>query len=348
MLKFIISLLLVLILTLTSFVSIFQEIRPVYAADSVENSQKSSLELAEANSSVEWSVVDQSLIEAVRGVHNITTEFANIEFDNWIDSLMEKVDEKFLSWYFSYTNQKLMEFGTPFTWLLYAGNRSFNFLRPEDQKIPEPNQLLKQRMIQDFEDKFNELVLDPKEAQIALGRLTNRIVQSYASAIGTKFALVKNSYKIPDRDWERYINDLATITYSTGTSRSSLASESIADGLINDLLVVTTAAVGSKVALNVASKAAAKIAGKFAGAVAAKIGAQILDPVLGIGILIWDIWDYNHMVEKSRPVLRKNILDYLNEVKMSILYSPENSILAAIEKLEGNLITALETQRLSS
>ena len=110
--------------------------------------------------------------------------------------------------------------------------------------------------------------------------------------------------------------------------------------VVNKLIIVGTA-VGSKLAVNFAVKAAAKIVGKASGAILAKVGAQIIDPVLGIGILAWDVWDYNNMVKQSRPVLRQNILDYLTEVKLSILYSPENSIMAAIEEVEGKIMAGL-------
>ena len=52
------------------------------------------------------------------------------------------------------------------------------------------------------------------------------------------------------------------------------------------------------------------------------------------------------MVKKSRPELRQNILDYLEEVKWSILNSPENSIMAAIEEVEGKIITGLESRQI--
>lgn len=54
------------------------------------------------------------------------------------------------------------------------------------------------------------------------------------------------------------------------------------------------------------------------------------------------------MVEKSQPVLRQNLLDYLNQVKMSIFDSPENSIMAAIEEVEGKVITSVESRRTSA
>jgi len=73
-------------------------------------------------------------------------------------------------------------------------------------------------------------------------------------------------------------------------------------------------------------------------------GNRCIDPLLAVGLLVWDVWDYDKMVNESRPVLRQNILDYLNEVKWSILCSPENSIMAAIEDVEGKIITGLESR----
>jgi len=70
----------------------------------------------------------------------------------------------------------------------------------------------------------------------------------------------------------------------------------------------------------------------------------ILLPLMAAGIAIWDVWDYKKMVKESRPVLRQNILAYFNEVKLSILNSPENSIMAAIEEVESKIITGLESR----
>ena len=45
--------------------------------------------------------------------------------------------------------------------------------------------------------------------------------------------------------------------------------------------------------------------------VALKTAAKFADPLLVIGFIALDIWDYNKMVDKSRPEMHKNILDYL-------------------------------------
>ncbi|MBD1895779.1 hypothetical protein H6F60_14175 [Coleofasciculus sp. FACHB-129] len=340
--KLLLCLTLTITLILGATIPALGKISPAYAADVLTKRGESYSKLTSIDSSTNWSQLDQYLLNAVRSAHDSTEEFAASELDDWVNDLMKKVDDKFLNWYFSYINQKGMEFGIPFAWLAFGGDYSLNFFRKETEKKLNPNQALQQKMIEDFQNKFSELVLSPEQAQESLEKLAVRVGRNYASALGMKLATIKNTYKIPDGDWERYLNDLATVAYETGNSKSSLSPESLTSNLTTDLLIFTTAGIGGKVALNFAAKAAAKIAAKAGGAVVAKVGAQLVDPILAVGILVWDTWDYRRMVDESRPVLHQNILSYLNEVKWSILEAPENSIMTAIEGVESKITTELE------
>ena len=331
-----------IILTLSGLVLPIGKVYPAYAANVLKTTRGSFVALASIHESTDWYQVDKELIDAVRRVHDSTEEFATYELNDWVNNLMGKVDDKFLNWYFSYFNQKAMEFGVPFAWLTF--NVDFlNLLKKEDETHLNANKILQKRMIEDLQNKFSELVLSPEEAQTSLSRLTERVASNYASALGMQLATIKNSYKIPDREWERYLNTLASIIYDTGASNYSLSPESITSNLATKSVIVATAGIGGKLALNFAAKAAAKIAAKAGGAIATKVAAQLIDPFLAVGILIWDTWDYNNMVNESRPVLRQNILDHLNEIKLSILDSPENSMMAAIEEVEHKILTALES-----
>ncbi|MDB9537584.1 hypothetical protein PN451_17410 [Dolichospermum planctonicum CS-1226] len=112
-------------------------------------------------------------------------------------------------------------------------------------------------------------------------------------------------------------------------------------------LFVTTAIpiaakVGSKIAATFAGKAGTKMAAKTGGMVAGKIGAELLDPIVGIGILIWDLWDYNHTVSINRPILRASILEYLHQVKHSLLNNPTNGIMASINQLESGILKSVQ------
>jgi len=100
--------------------------------------------------------------------------------------------------------------------------------------------------------------------------------------------------------------------------------------------------LGSKVAVSFAGKAGAKMAAKTGGVVAGKIGAELLDPIIGIGIIIWDIWDYNHTVAVEKPILRDAIYDYLKAVKYSLLENPENGIMVSINQVESGIMQSIQ------
>ena len=324
-------------------VPVIGEIHPVYAADRLTITSYSSS--APINSSTDWTQVYESLTDVLRKTHDSTEEYAASELHNWLDDLMKDVDDKFLDWYFSYRHQKLMDFGVPFAWLVFKADSPIKLLRKEDEKTLNANQILQKRMIEEFQTKFSQLVIEPQRK--SLEKLIERIGRYYALGIDMKFNQIKNEYKITDLEWGEYLNDVATVVYDTGNSRYSLSPESISSNLTTKILLVTTAGIGSKIALNLAAKAAVKLGAKTAGTVAAKVGAQLLDPILMVGILFLDIWDYKRMVSESRPSLRQNIFDYFNELKLSLLNSPENSIMAAIEEVESKILTGLES-RLSS
>lgn len=338
--KLIVSLVLTVVLAFSGIVPLIGQMHPAYAADFLKKPSETDSEFALINSPIDSYQLDKYLIDALRTAHDSTEEFAASELDEWVNHLMKKVDDKFLTWYFSYFNQKAMEFGIPFAWLVFAGDYSLNFLRQQGDKKLNPNQVLQKKMIEDFQIKFTELVFNPEDTQKYLSQLTERVARNYASALGMQLATIKNAYRIPDGNWERYLNELANVVYDTGNSKYSLSPES----LTSRLATVTTAGVGGKLALNFAAKVAAKIGTKAGGALAAKVAAQFVDPLVAVGLLIWDTWDYKHMVDESRHVLRQNIWEYLNEVKMSIFNAPDNSIMAAIEEVEGKIIAGLESR----
>lgn len=322
-------------------IPVIGDIHSAYAADIVVTPRVSYSSSTPINSSIDWFKVYQSLTDVLRKTYDSTEEYAASELDNWLDDLMKNVDDKFLAWYFSYGNQKAMDFGVPFAWVAFKLDSPLKLLRKEDEKILDSNQILRKRMIEDFQSKFNELVLD-SEKEKSLEKLIERVGRYYALAIDMKFNQIKNEYKIPDLEWNKYLNDIAGVIYDTGNSRYSISPEGISINLTTKIVLVTTASIGTKIGLNLAAKAAIKLGAKTGGIVAAKVGAQLLDPILMAGLLILDIWDYNRMVNQSKPILRKNIFDYFNELEKSILNSPENSIMSAIEEVETQIITGLE------
>ena len=360
LLKLFISLALTVTLTFTGMIPVIGELHPAYAADIMTSSRVSYYSLVPTNSSTNGTQVEKYLRDAIRSAHNSTQEFAASELDDWVNELMRKVDDKFLNWYFSYGNQKAQEFGIPFAWLAFKVDDAFKLLRKDEEADLTAKEILQKRAMEDFSKKLNELVID-EASQEFLEKLIERVGRYYSSEVGKRFTDIKNGYQIPDVEWESYSNRIASIVYDTGNSPPEI----LITQLIIKLFAITTIGAAGKAALGVALDAAGKalvakistglagkalvlVMGKVAGAktgtVVAASSSVILLPLMAAGIAIWDVWDYKKMVKESRSVLRQNILAYFNEVKLSILNSPENSIMAAIEEVESKIISGLESR----
>lgn len=324
----------IILLLWTGFIPDLLPVAAVKAA-TIDNE----VNLQENASSNNWYEIDQHLAEAIRNANDITENYAISELNNWQDELMQKVDNKFLDWYFNYANQKLMEFGVPFAWAAFELDSTFKVFRNQDEKQLNAGEVIQKRMKEDFNTKFQELVLN-QESEKDFKRIVENIGKNYASALGIQFLRIKSYYKINDPNWEDHLGNISNIIYDTG----DLSIPSFNNKLLTEVQNATTTLIGLKLAANFAAKVGSKLAAKAGGSIIAKTGAQLVDPLLLVGFLAWDVWDYQHMVETSRPELRRNISDYLDEVKYSILSSPENSIKAAIKDVESTFLAAIESQ----
>jgi hypothetical protein len=284
--------------------------------------------------------IDQALVTALRNAHSQSESFASEQLDKWVDELMLRVDDSFLDWYFNYFNQKKMELSTPFTWLHSAVAHWTN------KNNPPPGQAVAEKLTEDFQTEFAKRVLRPKIAQFELEKITSDSINVYVAELGKNISNIQSSYKIPQGDWERYLGDIAVTINDTEGNISNLSLKVLTGGstyILAKAMIPAVTKVGSKIAVSFAGKAGAKMAAKTGGVVAGKIGAQLLDPIVGIGIIIWDLWDYNHTVAVEKPILRNAIYDYFKQVKISLLENPENGIMVAVNQVENGIFKSIQT-----
>ena len=282
--------------------------------------------------------IEQAIVTALRDAHTQAESFASERLDEWVEQLMTRVDDSFLDWYFNYFNQKKLEFTAPFVWLSSAATHWI------DTNKPAPNQVVAEKLTENFQTEFAKRVLRPKIAQLELERITRETVNLYVSQLGDNISSIQTSYNIPQGQWERYLGDIAVTIQDTEGNISNLSLKLLAGGstyLLAKAMIPVVTKIGSKVAASFAGKATAKMAAKTGGTVAAKFGGQFLDPIVAVGIIIWDVWDYQHTVKVNQPILREAIWDYLQEVKASLLDNPDNGIMAAIYQLEGGILMSL-------
>jgi hypothetical protein len=279
--------------------------------------------------------IDQEIRAALKKSRLVAKELASEELDRWLVELFNRVDNSFLPWYFDYFNQKKMEFRSPFIWLSSA------ILHWRNANNPFPNQAVAEKLTEDFQREFAKRVLRPRIAQLELERITKNTTERYIDELTNNIYNIQTSYHIPQGQWERYLDDIAVTITDTEGNISNLSMKVLLGGstyLFAKAMIPATAKIGSKVALSFAGKASAKMAAKTGSAVAASYGLQFLDPIIGIGIIIWDAWDYQHTVEVEKPILRDTIFEYLQQVKASLL---EDSILSSIYQIETGILKSL-------
>ncbi|MCC3404886.1 MAG: hypothetical protein JGK17_04690 [Microcoleus sp. PH2017_10_PVI_O_A] len=284
----------------------------------------------------DFSKVNQDIKNAIQKANTTAETFASKELDKWETEVIARVDNSFLDWYFDYFNQKKMEFTVPFNFVKSAVLNRFD--------MTAASRAVSEKLTEDFQREFANRVLVPKNAQLKFQLITQDTANLYIAEVSKNVKVVQNNYNIPQVQWDKYLNDIAT-TISDKGNVSNLSLKVLVGGsgylIAKPLILGVATKVGSKVTAKVASKAAAKIATKTGGTVASQLGVGLIDPIVGVGIIMWDLWDYNHTVTIERPILREHLVSYLKDVKKSLLTNPETGIMAAIYQLESGILKSL-------
>jgi hypothetical protein len=279
--------------------------------------------------------LDREIVKAIQEARIHAQNKASEELDRWLYELITRVDTSFLPWYFDYFTQKKMEFSTPFIWGFSTITHWI------DPRHSSGNEAIDKKLTETFQSEFAKRVLRPKIAQLKLERITRETTQLYLDDLKNHLSTIQSSYKIPQGQWERYLDDIAITIADTEGNISNLSMKVLVGGstyLLAKITIPAATKIGSKIAASAVGKASAKIAAKTGGAVATQVGAQLIDPIVGIGIIIWDLWDYHHTVQIERPILREAILEYLQEVKASLLDDRKDSIMSAIARVEDGIL----------
>lgn len=288
---------------------------------------------------ISWQDVDQHLIEAVTLARQNTEKFIEPRISQWIDELMQRVDNDFLPWYFNYWNQQLLGLNGLYHGAIYWMNLS--------------DRTAQERMTETVQEEFATRVLRPEIAQFKIQHLAQETVEYYVSQLQQQLSEIPQKYNIPPAEWERYLDSIAVMTVRTeGNRETALSLKALTGTTVAGAVVLTKALapmlknVGAKVTAKLASKAAASIAAKTGAKVIAKVGGEFLGPIVAIGIIIWDVWDHTKTKETGLPVLRQNILDYFNELKIAILSDSEHGILTIIHQLEAQIVESVKKKTL--
>jgi len=283
---------------------------------------------------IPWHEVDQAVATAIINARKSTEAFANQQLDGWITTLMRRVDTDYLDWYFSYWTQQLL--GLKALWQ-YGANYLF-----ENQPTAA------EKLMEEIQEEFSKRVLRPQIAELELERIVRDTANHYVVRLRSSLNTVPSKYKIPHADWDRYVEGIALATYGTDgnrqvplTLKAVVASGSGGAILLTGKMKVLIGKLSSKMIAKSAGKAASKMAAKTGEKVAAKAGGKFLGTIIGVGVLIWDVWDHSKTKKENRPILRQAMVDYFTELKDILLNDPEAGIMTIFNDFEQQVFTTL-------
>jgi hypothetical protein len=294
---------------------------------------------------VAWDAVDRELAAALQRSRETAAAFAAEEVGQWCNELTQRINEAFLDWYFSYLQQQ---------WL---GLKALGYWAAEQVLSGQPS--MAEKITEEIQKEFAKRVLQPQIAQMRIERIADQTLGVYVASLEENISSIPDRYNIPRAEWHRYLDDIAVLSGGTeGNRRISLSLKTLVTasaagsaagaaylvkGMKPVIAKIGTKASG-KVAAKGAGKAAAKLAAKTGSKVGLKAGGKLLGPIIGIGVLVWDLWDHQHTRALERPLLRQNLMDYLDEMKHDLLHDPETGIVTLVETLEATMVGSLEAR----
>ena len=287
-----------------------------------------------------YNELDKAVEEALDKARADARQYALSQLDKWDKELRERVDNDFLPWYFSYWNTQIRGVKA-----LYYGA-----IHWADSDRPSAAE----RHTEEFQLQFTARVLQPHTSQKQLERIQVATLEGYLQNLRTLVADIPKRYKVSAADWENYLAEIShqssvieggrnvPITLKALYASTAAGTVLLAGKILGAFEGKALAGIGSKLGGKIAAKATAKLAAKTGGKVAAKVGGKLLGPIVGVGIIVWDVWDHASTVSENTPVLRQSIYAYLDEMKLSLLDDPETGVMSVINQMEQQFRKSLE------
>ncbi len=207
-----------------------------------------------------------------------------------------------------------------------------------------------ERFLEEVQQQFSARVLRPQIAELELERIVQVTVNHYVERLRIELAAIPERYQLPVADWERYLAGLAVTTMDTEGGREvpltlKALTASAAGGtvmLAARLQPMMAKATGT--ALTTASNPLVKqLANSGAAKLAGNASGKFLGIFVGVGILVWDLWDHHQTEQEYRPRLRQSIADYFEVMKQVLVDDPEEGVMFTFHDLEGQLLKRISS-----
>jgi hypothetical protein len=290
---------------------------------------------------------------------------ASKNLDQWRDEGVQRVDHPFLDWYYNYFTQ--LGTGLHAIWINITSASDAekaekligDFQREFAKQVFQPS--LMQLQMERFTREAIEVYASELSHNLAGVQskysVPQPIWENYLEGLGSvTYNTGSNSQDLTlatlSAGRKTYVatSVMATAIKAIGTKKAVAATVNAATTKVAAKTATKVATEGAaeltvntaKVATKVATKTATKVATEGATELTIGIlGLELLNPLAGLGVLAWDIWDHYHTVKVERPIMHDNLEKYLNELEASLLEDPENGILSSINKFHDGIMDKL-------
>jgi hypothetical protein len=285
--------------------------------------------------------LDKEVAKALEDARNNAREYAAGELDAWEKQLKQRTENDFLPWYFSYWNTQVRGIQA-----LYHGA-----LHWADSDSPTAEE----RLTEEIQKQFTIRVLQPATSQLILERVQRETVERYLGALKNRLAEIPKQFDVSQPVWDQYISDLSKQTAVVEGGRQVpvtlkvIYTTAAGGGVLLAKQIITVfgkglGGIGTQVAGKMLGKSgSALLAAKTGGKVAGKFGGEFLGPIVGVGIIVWDVYDHASTVDENKPILRDSIYKYLDEMKLVLLDDPKTGIMAPIYQMDRHFAESLQT-----
>lgn len=286
-----------------------------------------------------YSDLDKAVAQALEEARSEARTYALGQLDQWEKELQHRVDSDFLGWYFGYWTSQIRGAKA-----LFDGLKNW---------VDSDQPSAQEKMTEEFQREFTIRVLQPKTSQLQLERIQRETLVKFLSHFKRALDEIPKKYNVSAPEWEKYINDVSQqsslieagrqipITLKTIYAASVGGSVVIAAKVLSSFKGGISSGVATKLAGKMGGKVGAKIAAKTGGKVAGKLGGEFLGPIVGVGIIAWDVWDHYSTVKENKPLLRENIFAFLDEMKLAVLDDPGTGVMSPVYQIEGELKNSL-------
>ncbi len=281
-----------------------------------KNMESHRKDTVESVNEIDWEKVKDEIRKALILSENEAKVYAEQRFSALEEEIMSRVDNEFLEWYFGYFNHKLLMFLG-----IFSKDKVFNIVM----------------------NKFYTLVVSPEELQKGYENIIRNSMIVFMNSFSKRLKVIPVKYSIKRPVWEKYISNMNKITLRAGTQEISFAVKSllVGGGTYIALRFTGINKVLGRLFTDYLVKKFEKQAVKGVISTIGKTIAEDIGLIIGVGIIVWEIVDYNKMVESEKPAVSMRIRNYFKGVHRELIEHPEYGLLGYTHKIKTQILEKL-------